>query len=129
MASVDRRALARRNNRQPPAFQLPKLGEILLMSRNPLKLFSPGCDASAESSCQSALIRNERRERELDRISGTAMPKTTAVQFGAFVKFLSQAIQDDAAWLDDFADDTVQIDADLHDVLLNYQQLRQRRAA
>ncbi len=99
------------------------------MSKPTLKLFSANCDRSPETSSGSAGAHDDRRERELDRISGTAQAKTMPVAFGAFVKFLSQAIQDDAAWLDDFADDTIQIDADLHEVLLSYQQLRQRKAA
>jgi hypothetical protein len=99
------------------------------MSKPTLKLFSANRNRSPESSSGSAGTHNDRRERELDRISGTANARTMPVAFGALVKFLSQAIQDEAAWLDDFADDTIQIDADLHEVLLSYQRLRQRKAA
>lgn len=99
------------------------------MTKPPLKLHAASCDASSQPPRKSDGIRDQRRERELDRIAGTAKAKTMPVAFGAFVKSLSQAIQDDAAWLDDFAEDTVQIDADLHEVLLSYKQIRQRRAA
>jgi hypothetical protein len=99
------------------------------MSKPALKLSPISCDTPTQSSHPPATNHDDRRERELDRISGTAEARTMSVAFGAFVNFLSHAIRDDAAWLDDFADDTVQIDADLHDVLMTYQQLRQRKAA
>ncbi len=70
----------------------------------------------------------DRTERELDRISGIAEPKTVSVALGQIVPLLIDAAENDRAWLSDFADDSVQIDADLYDVLLAYRQLRQRRA-
>lgn len=69
-----------------------------------------------------------RRERELDRISGTAEPKTVTVPAGKLIPMLIEAAKDERAWLHDFADDSVRIDRDLYDVLLAYQQLRQRAA-
>ena len=70
----------------------------------------------------------ERRERELDRIAGAAEPKTVAVPFGKVVPLLMDAVANDRGWLNDFADDTVRIDADLYDVLLAYQQIQARAA-
>ncbi|MDE0865711.1 MAG: hypothetical protein OSA98_18140 [Rubripirellula sp.] len=72
---------------------------------------------------------SDRRERELDRISGTADPKTVAVPLGKIVPLLMDAVSNDRAWLTDFADDTIRIDADLYDVLLAYQQIQTRAAA
>ena len=69
-----------------------------------------------------------RRERELDRITGTAEPKTVAVPLGKVVPLLMDAVSNDRAWLSDFAEDTVRIDADLYDVLLAYQQIQSRAA-
>lgn len=97
------------------------------MSEPPLKLYSGDCDASHPASCSSS-VSTSRRQRELDLISGTAKPRTMPVAFGTLVQFLSQAIRDDCAWLDDFSDDTIQIDADLHDVILKYDQMRRRAA-
>lgn len=71
----------------------------------------------------------ERTERELDRIAGTAEPKSVSVSLGQIVPLLIDAAESDRAWLTDFADDSVRIDADLYDVLLAYQQLRKRNAA
>jgi hypothetical protein len=45
------------------------------------------------------------------------------------VPLLIDAVDNDRAWLNDFADDAVQINSDLYDVLLAYQQLRGRAAA
>ncbi|WP_339946263.1 MULTISPECIES: hypothetical protein [Novipirellula] len=71
----------------------------------------------------------ERKERELDRISGVAAPKTVDVSLKQIVPLLIDAEKSNRTWLSDFADDTVRIDADLYDVLLAYQQYRQSEAA
>ena len=86
------------------------------MSKPALRLF-PGQENS------------DRRERELDRISGTADPKTVAVPLAKIVPLLMDAVSNDRAWLTDFADDTIRIDADLYEVLLAYQQIQTRAAA
>ena len=70
----------------------------------------------------------DRRERELDRIAGAAEPKTVAVPLGKVVPLLMDAAANDRAWLNDFADDAVRIDADLYEVLLAYQQIQTRAA-
>ena len=70
----------------------------------------------------------DRRERELDRIAGAADPKTVAVPLGKIVPLLMDAVENDRAWLSDFSDDTVRIDADLYEVLLAYQQIQNRAA-
>ena len=72
---------------------------------------------------------SDRQERELDRITGTAEPKTVAIPLGKIVPLLMDAVSHDRAWLSDFADDTVRVDADLYEVLLAYQQLQTRAAA
>ena len=73
--------------------------------------------------------RNDRRQRELDRLTGVAQPKTVALTVGQIVPLLIDAMEKDRAWLGDFAQDTVRIDADLYDVLLAYQGIVDRRAA
>ncbi len=72
---------------------------------------------------------SDRHERELDRITGTAEPKTVSIPMGKIVPLLIDAAKNDRAWLNDFADDMVRIDADLYDVLLAYQQMRRPVAA
>jgi hypothetical protein len=69
-----------------------------------------------------------RRELELDRITGTAAPNTVSLPVGKLVPLLLQAAQNDCAWLNDFAEDNVRIDADLYDVLLAYQRMQERAA-
>ena len=66
----------------------------------------------------------DRRQLELDRITGVAEPKTVSVSLHQIVPLLIDAANNDRAWLNDFAEDTVRIDADLYDVLLAYQQFR-----
>ena len=48
---------------------------------------------------------------------------------GKIVPLLMDAVSNDRAWLNDFAEDTIRIDADLYDVLLAYQQIQTRDAA
>lgn len=69
------------------------------------------------------------RERDLDRIAGTGGSRSFAVALGSIIPLLMEAVENDRAWLKDFADETVRIDADLYDVLLAYQQLRRPAAA
>ncbi len=92
------------------------------MSNPPLRVFHSSGDSTKPVGSES------RRQRELDRISGVADPKSVTLPVGKLVPLLVDAARHQRAWLDDFADDPVQIDADLYDVLLAYQQLRQRAA-
>lgn len=70
-----------------------------------------------------------RRERDFDQLAGVSEPRTVPVALSAIVPLLVDAVENDRAWLKDFADEPVRIDADLYEVLLAYQQLRQRPAA
>ena len=72
---------------------------------------------------------DSRRERELDRITGTADAKTVSVPLGKIVPLLIDAVESDRAWLSDFSDDLVRIDSDLYDVLLAYSDISKRAAA
>ena len=71
---------------------------------------------------------HSRRELELDRLTGTAAPKTVSLPVGKLVPLLMDAARNDRAWLKDFADDNVVIDADLYDVLLAYQRMQEQAA-
>jgi len=86
------------------------------MSKPSLRVFQP-------------VVSSERKERELERLSGTAEPKMVSIALGKIVPLLIDAASNDRAWLSDFADDTVRIDADLYEVLLAYQGLQSHRAA
>ncbi|MEM1067852.1 MAG: hypothetical protein AAGG48_13835 [Planctomycetota bacterium] len=81
------------------------------MSQPSLRVFPPS-------------VSTDRKERELDRLSGTAEPRTVSIALGKIVPLLIDAASNDRAWLSDFADDTVRIDADLYEVLLAYQRLQ-----
>ena len=72
---------------------------------------------------------DSRRERELDRITGTAEPKTVSIPLGKIVPLLIDAGENDRAWLNDFSADLVRIDADLYEVLLAYRDLSKRAVA
>jgi hypothetical protein len=69
-----------------------------------------------------------RAQRELDRISGTADPRTVMLPLGKLVPLLIDAVEHERVWLKDFAEDPVHIDADFYDVLLAYQKLREQAA-
>ena len=59
-------------------------------------------------------------ENQLDTV---AEPRVT-MRFGEIAQILSDAINCDRTWVTDFADDEVQIPADLHEVLTAYSHLR-----
>lgn len=63
--------------------------------------------------------------RELDQIAGTGPKKTRSVPIKILVPLLIRAQRRNSSWLQDFADDLVIVDADLHDVLLAYEKLQQ----
>ncbi|EMI58221.1 hypothetical protein RSSM_00353 [Rhodopirellula sallentina SM41] len=64
------------------------------------------------------------REMEMDRMAGTAQPKTVSIPLAQITRLLIDAAETNRTWLTDFADDCVKIDADLYEVLLAYQSLR-----
>jgi len=74
---------------------------------------------------QRADHRDPRWIRELDQVTGTGPKKTRCVPVKMLVPLLIQAQRRNSSWLQDFADDLVVIDADLHDVLLAYEKLQQ----
>jgi hypothetical protein len=90
--------------------------------RKPLRVFSPDASASPRSA-------SSRTEKELDQVSGMNPAKTVPITLGQMVPLLMDAAEKNRLWLNDFADETVQIDADLYEVLLAYERLRRRDAA
>ena len=71
----------------------------------------------------------ERIQHDIDRVSGTLEPRSVTVRLATIVPLLLDAVEQNRAWLSDFADDTVRLDADLFEVLLAYQELRAEAAA
>lgn len=86
------------------------------MPRRSLRLFNP---ADQEN----------RRDRELDLVSGVSEPKLVSVPLGKIIPWLIDATERNHTWLNDFADDSVQIESDLYDVLLAFQDMRAGEAA
>lgn len=70
-----------------------------------------------------------RRERELDRICGVNQPKSVTIPLATIVPLLIEASESNRAWLNDFADDTVQVDSDLYEVLMACQSMQTSEAA
>jgi len=66
---------------------------------------------------------------EIDRIAGVAPPKRIEVSLADIAPVIADAVANGRGWMADFADDTIQIDADLYEVLLAYQQMRRLDAA
>lgn len=94
------------------------------MQKPSLRLFSSSTPDPTRSDETAA-----RTQRELDRMAGAAVPKTVSVSLGTMVPLLLDAATNDRAWLADFADDTIRMDADLYDVLLAYSQMSRGAAA
>jgi hypothetical protein len=74
--------------------------------------------------------KNERfDDHDRDQIAGTTAPRRVEVSLGQIAPILSDALRSGRCWLQDFADDTVSIDADLYEILLAYAKLRRHDAA
>jgi hypothetical protein len=87
---------------------------------------------SAERNSAPKRARGASEERiryEMDQVSGTLEPRSVTVRLATIVPLLLDAVEQNRAWLSDFADDTVRLDADLFEVLLAYQELRAEAAA
>lgn len=85
-----------------------------------LRVFPQTADSVSEKSEMS---------RELDRAAGVADSKRVEVSLADIAPVIADAVASGRGWLADFADDTIQIDADLYEVLLAYQQMRRLDAA
>ncbi len=72
---------------------------------------------------------NHQMDRELDQIAGMGPAKKITVSLADIAPVIADAVNSGRGWLADFADETVQIDADLYEVLLAYQQMRRMNAA
>lgn len=77
------------------------------------------CSPNVPTSIEQVLV-EPRWKRELDQITGVAPVKTRSIPLKTLVPLLLHAERSDRAWLRDFAEDVVTIDADLHDVLVAY---------
>ena len=86
----------------------------------PLRVFPPSSYADHA---------HDETEQELDRVAGLAAPKRVEVSLADIAPVIADAVAGGRGWLADFANDTVQIDADLYEVLLAYQQMRRFNAA
>ena len=56
------------------------------------------------------------------------LPRNVTVPLGEVFPLLADAVRGDRAWLDDFADDEIQIPSDLYDVLMAYRHFRRPTA-
>ena len=101
------------------------------MDERKLNLFPSNIDRckSNDKTARTNHPSTTRQQRELDRIAGTAKPKMMSIPLGVMVPLLMRAYEHNHTWLEDFADDNVQIDADLHDVLMKFRDLPNRNAA
>ncbi len=84
-----------------------------------LRIFTP----------EPAADRSRQTDRELDQVAGLEPAKKISVSLADIAPVIADAVNSGRGWLADFADDTVQIDADLYEVLLAYQQMRRMNAA
>ncbi len=101
----------------------------LAVTREPVKPASKIHSLRVYSPSSSPETSEDRRNQDLDRAAGVAAPRRVEVSLADIAPVIADAVANGRGWLADFADDTVQIDADLYDVLLAYQQMRRFSAA
>lgn len=98
------------------------------MSKPILRIHRPEANHQDDSGAASELELMW-REQELDRISGAADSKTVSVPLSKVVPLLLDAAENQRTWLDDFSGELLEMNADLYDILLAYQQMKSRAAA
>jgi hypothetical protein len=78
-------------------------------------------------SSLSVLSKNkdELIQDDLDRVTGVLPPRTVSVRLATLVPLLLDAVEHRRAWLSDFSDEVIRLDADLYGVLLAYQEFRE----
>ncbi len=104
------------------------------MSKPILRIFRPetSSDPQKDDDFESAPVSELEqmwREQELDRLSGESETKTVQVPLSKVVPLLLDAAGHQRAWLDDFSEDLISMNSDLYDILLAYQQIKDRSAA
>ena len=92
----------------------------LMPSRFPRLLTTPSSTQKSDE---------HRRQRELDRICGVNQPKSVSIPLSTIVPLLIEASENDRAWLNDFADDTVEVNSDLYEILMACQSMQDNKAA
>lgn len=104
------------------------------MKHKNLHIFSPAFETAESSNPQT--IRDEvaprhpgRTERELDLVTGLAAKRRVAVPLGKVAEILLEAAKDNRAWMEDFGEDLIEMDADLHEILMAYENMHTREAA
>ena len=104
------------------------------MSKPILRIFRPETESNRDqaSDIDSAPVSELEqmwREQELDQLSGIADSKTVQIPLSKVVPLLLDASDNQRAWLDDFSDDLISMNSDLYEILLAYQQIKDRAAA
>ena len=104
------------------------------MSKPILRIFRPETESNRDqaSDIDAAPVSELEqmwREQELDQLSGIADSKTVQIPLSKVVPLLLDAADHQRAWLDDFSDDLISMNSDLYEILLAYQQNKDRAAA
>lgn len=74
-------------------------------------------------------LEEEITDAQLDALTGGAETKSVSISLGQMVPLLIDAAEKNRLWLNDFADENVEIDSDLYEILLAYGRMRRREAA
>ena len=98
------------------------------MSKPSLRIFRPEA-AAPLSDAPISELEQMWREAEMDQEPAATDSKSVAVPLSKVVPLLLDAADNQRAWLDDFSDDLIQMNADLYEILLAYQQMKRRAAA
>lgn len=85
--------------------------------------------SETDSVPEKSLSNKDKQSRELDMATGVSLPRTVTITLGQVVPLLIDAVEKNRVWIEDFSDERVVIDADLYEVLLAYQRMRNRDAA
>ena len=63
------------------------------------------------------------QQRELDQVCGLVPARRSTIRLADLTRLIVDANQRGCVWMEDFADERVELDQDLLDILLAYQQI------
>ncbi len=84
---------------------------------------------TAQWGCEKPPAMSDRTQRELDLVTGLSPKRRVSLPLAKFTSILIDAAHQDRAWMDDFGDELIEMNADLHEILMAYQNMRTSKAA
>ena len=98
------------------------------MSKPILRIHQPH-NPEDDSHTPDSQLEQMWRDQGFDSSVETEESKMVAVPLSKVIPLLLDAVENQRVWLDDFSEDLINMNSDLYEILLAYQQVKGRKAA